>query len=376
MFTTEFCECGNVCGSCNTCPKSVSYLDCLVSVYEELQDDGSSIYQLKTCTYSKSMDVHHYIDPSSCTPQLTRKSPAIIKGVAHRLRLTNMLDEDLLSALNHFSGYLEASGYDKKTIIKHFSAISLVSNRSLAFQTKAVDSSFKIALVTRMHPALPDINKIFDQFYFIISGCPVSTIILPRDSLISSHRKLPSLSSTLAGNPFNVPSPPTLPKGFYKSPGCSCKICKESTFKTIIHSPSLPGRGFTIPRPTCCKSANVVYSCSCPCGLLYVGRTKEPRSRWANHKSHIRTGHKTCKLASHCINMHPDLVGPGKMFNTDFIKASIDFTILESVGVNGSDDELAELEEIWRNRLQTWAPSGLNVREDGPSRMRHKRNRS
>ena len=149
-----------------------------------------------------------------------------------------------------FSGYLEASGYDKKTIIKHFSAISLVSNRSLAFQTKSVDSSFKIALVTRMHPALPDINKIFDQFYFIISGCPVSTIILPRDSLISSHRKLPSLSSTLAGNPFNVPSPPTLPKGFYKSPGCSCKICKESTFKTIIHSPSLPGRGFTIPRPT------------------------------------------------------------------------------------------------------------------------------
>ena len=72
--------------------------------------------------------------------------------------------------------------------------------------------------------------------------------------------------------------------------------------------------------------------------------------------------------------MHPDMVGPGKLFNTAYIKANIDFTILESVGINGSDEELAELEEIWRNRLQTWAPSGLNVREDGPSRMRNKRN--
>jgi hypothetical protein len=44
------------------------------------------------------------------------------------------------------------------------------------------------------------------------------------------------------------------------------------------------------------------------------------------------------------------MVGPGKLFNTDYIKANIDFTILES------DEELAELEEIWRNRLQTWAP--------------------
>ena len=69
--------------------------------------------------------------------------------------------------------------------------------------------------------------------------------------------------------------------------------------------------------------------------------------------------------------MHPDMVGPGKLFNTAYIKANIDFTILESVGVYGSDEELAELEEIWRNRLQTWAP-----REDGPSRMRNKKNQS
>jgi hypothetical protein len=50
------------------------------------------------------------------------------------------------------------------------------------------------------------------------------------------------------------------------------------------------------------------------------------------------------------------------------IKMQLKFTILES----GTVDNLAELEESWRNRLQTWAPLGLNIREDGPDRLRHK----
>ena len=91
QFTTELCPCKNVLGCCQSCPKSVPYLDCLVSVYESVQEDGSLLPQIKTTTYSKPTDVHHYISPSSCTPNLSSKSPAIIKGVAHRLRLTNKL---------------------------------------------------------------------------------------------------------------------------------------------------------------------------------------------------------------------------------------------------------------------------------------------
>ena len=111
-------------------------------------------------TYSKPTDIHHYIDPPSCTPNLSNKSPAIINVVAHRLRITNMLDQDLLQSLNLFSGYLVASGYSKATVLRHFN----VSNRSLVFEKKVPDNSFKIALVTKMHPALPNINKIIDKF--------------------------------------------------------------------------------------------------------------------------------------------------------------------------------------------------------------------
>ena len=51
-----------------------------------------------------------------------------------------------------------------------------------------------------------------------------------------------------------------------------------------------------------------------------------------------------------------------------FIFKYIYIYILESC----TADKLVELEESWRNRLQTWAPLGLNVREDGPDKLRRK----
>ena len=163
---------------------------------------GSSIPQLKTSTYSKPTDIHHYIPPSSCTPNLSSKSP------------------DLLIAFINFSGYLQASGYDKTSIITFFTDMLKVSNRSVAFKIKEPDTSFKIPLVTKLHPALPNPNKIFDQFYSIIKDCPFSSTILPRESIMSAHRKLPPLSSILASNPFNILHVPASPKGFHQTPGC------------------------------------------------------------------------------------------------------------------------------------------------------------
>ena len=374
QFTTEYCSCGNVLGSCSSCPRSIPYLDCLISVYQEQLADGSFIPQLKTTTYSKPTDIHHYIPPSSCTTNLSKRSPAIIKGVAHRLRLTNMLDSDLLLAFNNFSGYLEASGYDKVSIISFFTDMLKVSNKSVAFKIKEPDCSFKIPLVTKLHPALPNPNKIFDQFYSIINDCPFSSTIIPRVSILSAQRKLPPLSSILSSNPFNILQEPSSPKGFHQTAGCSCKLCKEAIFTTTIRNPKNPGRGFSIPKPINCLSSNLVYSLSCPCGRMYVGKTSLIKPRWANHKSHIRKGLKTCSMASHCSLYHKDsMVGAGKLSTTELVRSSLTFTLIESVGQEGSAEDLEQCEEVWRNRLNTWAPNGLNVREDGPQIMRKKK---
>ena len=364
QFTTEFCECKNVLGCCSSCPKSLPYLDCTISVYQLELENGVKVPQLKTTTYSKATDIHHYIEPKSCTPNLSNKSPAIIKGVAHRLRLTTMLDSDLLDVLNTYGGYLVASGYDRSCIIQSFTNILSVTNREIAFRNKVPDTEFKVALVTKHHPALPHLSQIIDEFYPIINNCPVSSTIFPKKSLISATRKLPTLSTILTANPFYSPSSPASPRGFHKTPGCSCNLCKEGYFTPVIFSNNQPGRGFSLPRPTNCKAINTVYVISCPCGLQYVGRTGEPVPRWTNHKSHVRCRRKTCNLANHCIQHHPDM----DLSSSPNIKESLKFTILESC----SPDQLVELEESWRNRLQTWAPLGLNIREDGPDRLRRK----
>ena len=40
------------------------------------------------------------------------------------------------------------------------------------------------------------------------------------------------------------------------------------------------------------------------------------------------------------------------------------FILLESLGEDSSLEELKKKEDVWRNRLESWAPSGLNTRED------------
>ena len=216
-----------------------------------------------------------------------------------------------------------------------------------------------------MHPALPNVNRIFDRFYPIIGGCPVSSKILPRRSLIATNRKLPNLSSLLASNPFCCQPPNSQLKGFHKSNGCSCKVCSESFFTSMVYSPSFPDRGFTINKSLNCQSRNVIYQVVCHCGRNYIGRTINPNDRWANHKSHIRLEEKTCNLATHCIEKHRgSMVGKTKLRGVEEIKSFLKFTLVDCVGENGSQEELKKLEDRWRDRLTSWAPLGLNTRED------------
>ena len=333
-----------------------------------LTNTGNILWRKLGCSWL----VRHF-HPSSYFPERVQTWLPCEPKV-HQATPVPTVKTDLLLALNNFSGYLEASGYDKAATLTFFTDILKISNRTLAFKIKEPDTSFKVPLVTKLHPALPNLAKMIDQFYPVIKNCPLSSTIFPRDSLLTAHRKLPTLSNILASNPFQVPRTPTSPKGFHQTPGCSCKLCKEATFGTFITPSNSQGRGFSIPAPINCLAANVIYSIACPCGRLYVGKTAEPKSRWSNHKSHIRNGHKTCNLAVHCLDHHTDtMVGAGKLFASPDVKNLLTITLLEAVGENATMESLEKCEEQWRNRLQSWSPNGLNIREDGPQSLRKKK---
>ena len=299
-----------------------------------------------------------------------KNSPAIIKGVAHRLRLTNMLDDDLRAAMSRFGGYLIASGYDENSIRMHFDEILQVSNRTLAFRKKNEDFSFKIALVTTMHPSLPRINKVLDKYYGLIKNSSVDSKILPRECLIAASRKLKPLSAIVTKNPFSNYTENT-PSGFQQTPGCSCKLCKEGFFTNLVEN---RGRNVYLRTINNCQSKHVIYCVSCSCGLRYIGKTDNIKIRWANHKSHIRNGRKTCNFATHCIENHAEvMVGPRALFDSEELKQHIKFILLESFEESANPERLEKAEEYWRNTLSTWAPNGLNTREDGPTRLRRKK---
>ena len=144
------------------------------------------------------------------------------------------------------------------------------------FREKPIDTSFKIAFVTDMHPAIPNVQKVFDRFYPVIKSCPFSSRILPREALISTSRRIRNLSSILAGNPFQLPQPSTGLKGFQRVTGCKCKICKEAFFTSMVCPQVSKERCFAIPAPINCMATNVIYLIVCSCGKYYVGRTELP----------------------------------------------------------------------------------------------------
>ena len=123
-------------------------------------------------------------------------------------------------------------------------------------------------------------------------------------------------------------------------------------------------RGFTLPAPINCSAVNVIYLVICSCGKYYVGRTEHPRSRWANHKSHVRTAYTSCNLAAHCAKNHRELVGVHSLYDLTEVRSALRFTMLESLGQNADLNELKKKEDMWRTRLESWAPTGLNVKED------------
>ena len=57
-------------------------------------------------------------------------------------------------------------------------------------------------------------------------------------------------------------------------------------------------------------------------------------------------------------------MGDDKLLEVKEIRSALKLTLLEALGDNSSLEELKKKEEIWRNRLESWAPVGLNTRED------------
>ena len=66
----------------------------------------------------------------------------------------------------------------------------------------------------------------------------------------------------------------------------------------------------------------------------------------------------------HCAQMHRNFIGTDRLTTTEEVRAGFKFILLESLGEEASIEDLKRKEDVWRTRLDSWAPSGLNTRDD------------
>lgn len=122
-----------------------------------------------------------------------------------------------------------------------------------------------------------------------------------------------------------------------------CHKQKEFSFK---------GKTYIISEFYTCSSEFLVYCMSCPCGLLYVGRT-------------IRTLHKRFGKHRRLVDAGSDIHSVPKHFLTYHQQSSLELKdwVIEVIPKNLPAAErfkcLCAHESYWKYRLDTLAPGGL-----------------
>ncbi len=130
-----------------------------------------------------------------------------------------------------------------------------------------------------------------------------------------------------------------------------CAQC-SNTYKTYHFSHPHTNKKFPINSVITCDSMHVVYMLSCPCGLVYVGKTtRKLKQRISEHKSSICCNDREYPVAVHFNDARHDI-------------SSLRFCGIEKVSPprrGGDHDLLLKCREaFWIYSLQTLSPKGLN----------------
>ena len=139
--------------------------------------------------------------------------------------------------------------------------------------------------------------------------------------------------------------------------GCGkvrCKICKFVKTGSIFES-TVEKKSFHINHSFDCDSSGVVYLITCKrCAKQYVGSTiMEFRKRFNNHKSSMnRYGKKQRGIRGEHLHAH------------FFEEGHLGLEDLEVQIINVTDKrDPTKRESFWAEKINSFVPSGLNVRD-------------
>ena len=253
---------------------------------------------LQTTVYRKPTDRNNYLHYSSYHPTgLKRGLP-----YSQLLRLKRICDteSDFVSQSTEMCNRFRDRGYKEDILTKSLTRIKPLDRTSLlAPKSSLVPKSSPIVMSTTFSPISQSTKQIVKKHWHILSSDPVvgkAFSALP----IFANKRAKNLSDQLVKNDIYVRPKHflnSLPSGNFPCKGCiNCNAM--ITGASVIHPHT--GKKIKVKGRITCKTKFVVYLLKCPCGYIYVGKTKrELKTRITEHKSNIRNKDEKSPVARH-----------------------------------------------------------------------------
>ena len=335
---------------------SINFLDVTVSLI------GGKI---NTDLYVKPTDSHQYLQSSSCHPYHCKKG--IPYSQALRLNRICSDPSSFDKRCNDLEKWLIERGYSERKVRKQVLRVRSFSRDSLLDKESTRDEQNKITFNLTYYPAFQNVKKILAELHLLLTPdvahktvfTNVPTIGFKNDRSLKNHlvrAVLPNIDAEGRSKPC----------GGKKR---SCEVCK-SVNDTSHFKRRDTGETFDILKgPLDCNSNHVIYlfECKkCQYRFPYVDSTKTKfRYRINNYKSTHRKFRKKYVEKDLAIVIKKSELKQ-KLFHEHY--CSEGHQAIENWSVTLIDqvedlDSLRKKELYWINRLNTWAPFGLNVRE-------------
>ena len=246
----------------------------------------------------------------------------------------------------------------------------------------------------KYNPFLPNMSKLLKKHLHILEIHPNTKKLFCDGNLFVSYKIEPNLKDILTSSRFKEESITTEESEEATSDsaqieGEGCKGCKDCVMcrDFLKDSKTITGyntnRQYKIKGTITCNSTYVIYVIrDTVCHLDYVGFTKDPKSRWSNHKSHIKQNIKSCELSMHinfkCPEKHP-LTRDSQAAYDKSLKGQLELLLIEEVTIDPMwDDEkitktMEAREHAWQCQLKaTHKFGGLCKRSSSNSKNKAK----
>jgi hypothetical protein len=298
---------------------------------------------LITDVYSKPADKHMYLNRSSSHPESTKH--AIPFGLGIRARRICSTEENYRHQRHVVKNNLIKRGYSGYEVEKQLSKVDKL-NRSELLKYNKRNNSNRVPLVLTYSKGLPNIHKILSKHQQLLNKSEQMRNVF-KQSPIVAFRRDKNIEDILVHKKHN--------NLFFKK-GNVCEPCgakKCAICKYILktdHFNDDNGNVYQIKNYINCKSCNVVYGIFCKiCDrIVYVGETGG--SLYQRHVLNLSLIRRECNdpvaihFNSECHNVNNySIVGIEKLFKNDIYRKY--------------------RENLWKKKLNTYAPSGINIRE-------------